>query len=233
VSTSTQEESAGPMARAFSVALLMCLLISAPTSADPITVAFTVLGSPQDPINGTVTGSGSFSFDSSVVAPGATLFDGQNGLGATSIKFPWEDVHWNRSSADLYLLSFDSVGSLISWGFGGFAQGFNGVSAVLSPDVLVQSAWVGFPTTFFYTTSFGSAQVPPQIYVGSLKAWNIVPPQPIPEPASLALFGTGLVLCAKRRRATTRQRRLQECPQRSASRRAAERSTLVDCINHF
>jgi len=184
----------------------MCLLFSASTSADPITVAFTVLGSPQDPVNDTVTGSGTFSFDSSVAAPGATLFDGQNGLGATSITFLWDDVYWNRSSADLFLLSFDSAGNLISWGFGGFPQGFNGVNSGLSPDVLVHSAWVGFPPTFFYTTSFGSAQVPPQTYLGSLKDWNIVPPQPIPEPASLALFGTGVVLVATRLRAATRQR---------------------------
>lgn len=109
----------GAVTRAFSVALLMCFVCSAPASADPITVAFTVLGSPLDPINNTITSSGTVSFDSNVVHPGVTLFDGTNGLGATSITFPWDDVYWNRGRADLFLLSFDSDANLISWGFGG------------------------------------------------------------------------------------------------------------------
>src|SRR5262245_42462640 len=95
------------------VLAVLSLAFAAPAQAFVYSVVFTVQGSASDPVYGSATATGSFSFDSSLlpsVLPG-TAFNA-SGLGISAINFTWAGHTWSKADADAIALTFDGSGNL-------------------------------------------------------------------------------------------------------------------------
>ena len=163
----------------------------APAHAVLITVNFSVLADPADPVNAGQTANGSFSFDNRIIPSGGGNLLGSPGLGASSLTFTWDDHTWSRADADAWGLSFDSGGNLISWGIGGAPGRTSWISPLVYPDFILGpgvGAGIGPGDDFIYSTDHD----PPQaLYRGTLASWSVATSPSVPEPGTLFLLGLG------------------------------------------
>ena len=192
-----------------SLSLLVFLLVMLwpqSSAADPvttITVNFTIggadasraaLGAAVDPVYGTATTSGTFSFSSAIIPAGGGVLIRALGLPIESLSLAWAGVTWTRANAGVTDLRFGADGSLTGWALGGAPFGFNGITTDAGPDVYVVQP--SFPAVvpqccFNYTTASGG-----QIYSGRLLSVDVTQtpggnPSPTPEPGSLLLVASG------------------------------------------
>jgi hypothetical protein len=169
-----------------------------------ITVSFNVMGdneasggSPSDPVDGRRTGFGSFSIVATRPAGGGQLEDFTRGLHADSVAFTWAGTSWTRTTADVGRLIFDPHGTLVYWQLAGLPDGLVNITAGIAPDIYLD------PFAFLYTTRRASVS----LYEGSIlsAAVTITPtnapppssdPGSVPEPTSLALVASGVVVLA-------------------------------------
>lgn len=172
------------------LALLLLASLALPNRAHAyiITVNFTVLGDPADPLHGSDLSSGSFSFDSSLIPstlPG-TVFNSVNGLDATSLNFTWAGHTYSTADADLYALSFDSSGKVTGWALGGSVNGLTGILPSVNDFRMNAAGWI-------YTYP-GSAEIWGLGLPGSSLevTWTVDYGQ-APEPGSLALVAPALL----------------------------------------
>ena len=175
--------------------LLLCAVsIPNPAHAVLITVNFSVGGDPSDPVNGSLTGTGSFSFDSIIIpSGGGILFDNTTGLGLSALSFTWDGHTWSELDADAYNLGFNSGGNLVFWNIGGAPVNFAQLSALVYPDFVLAGAAGGGGGIFSYTTA-NSPDRGEGIYTGSVASWSIASaPPPVAEPGTLSLLGMGLL----------------------------------------
>jgi len=186
-----------------SVCVVACVLMcSTVANADTIRVDFVVTGdnavtefSPAvDPVHGNDIARGSFSFSSDLLLRPGVLTGGQNfieiadpdGFGADAISFSWDGIHWTRENADLFeLLLLPEDGSLTSATIG-----------TLGCFCLVE------PRTHFALSRFGFAysitELPGMLFSGRTTLFNIETEQssPTPEPSTLLLTGTAIMLAS-------------------------------------
>src|SRR5262245_24665597 len=175
------------------LSLLLMGLLSQAGQASQITVDFTVAADPEDLVNVGTTGTGTFSFDSSLIpAGGGSLFT-ERGLGATSIAFSWDGTSWTRANADLFALLFASDGTLLDWGLGG-EPGFTTISYSSFPDFMLSTQ--GFP--FLYSDDMTATRG--GLFAGQLANWSVEAAH-VSEPTSLMLLVLGVMtLCLRHRR---------------------------------
>jgi len=177
-------------------AMLVAAALLAPVSAlaVPITVDFTVTGTGATASNGSsmssyngyalgTLGSGSFTIDDSV----GNYSSFTVGLTPIVFQFDWLGVSFNESSAQLYVSGFLADGAFNYWqiGFAGADTcGLNCVSSVGCSDFYVTGS----------SPSNGVAavhQLGVDGFMTGTTAWNVR--ASVPEPATLALFGMGLL----------------------------------------
>ena len=141
------------------LALLAASLLPASTLAYPIKVEFTVLGDPTDPVNASLTGTGNFTFDSSVISLGLRP------QAVRDISFSWDGRTWTEADAGLMSFSFGPDSSLIGWAVGGDANTVGNMSSTEQDFALGLSG----PTLWFYYTTAGG----PIYWGGTVVAWDL------------------------------------------------------------
>ncbi|HSQ59058.1 MAG TPA: T9SS type A sorting domain-containing protein [Acidobacteriota bacterium] len=156
--------------------------LPAGATAFPYFIDFTVKGDrpgqPTDPVNGSLTSYGFFSFDSSLIPPGGGDLWGEVrngprgteilGLGATSLQFTWDSHTWTTEDADLFQIHFDTNGNCLVWSIGGNTVALNIISAGSYPDFWVTGARGGMD--FKYSTANSLRLF--RIFDGTLTAWR-------------------------------------------------------------
>ena len=174
--------------------LLLAGIVLAPLSAfaSPVKVDFTVTsqfaldGSPTyDGWGAGVVGSGSFTFDDSV----GNFWDAYNpGFAISGLNFTWLGITWTSADAQLYRAEFDASGNLTGWGFGSPATCGPGCSSTPgATDFYVDGSTAPL-------ARYGSAV---QHHLGvdgwmfGTVSWTAT--RDVPEPATLGLFGLGLL----------------------------------------
>ena len=173
------------------LALVTVILTARIGSADPVRVSFTAHPAANDPVN-TGPSTGTFTFDSSLVVPGALVSDAANGL-ATDVSFFWGSTLFDITTADLIEMRFDAAGALEFWHLGGRAASLT--SWVSQPGEQVVddfSISPGGPGRSFFYTLQGRA--------GTFQGRVTADPAPVPEPATWLLLGSGAVALLRRRR---------------------------------
>lgn len=186
----------------FGMAAALLTLVPLPAAADPVrlTVLFSVAGDPRDADFGSATSSGSFSI-LTTLGPGQEGFDLVNGLDADAVAFAWAGATWNADNADVLVLGFDAAGNVTRWSLDGIVPGdAGGMNFVLSPDFTVACGTCTTGRAGFSYTTPRSAEL--GIFSGSVTSFSmhLSAPDPVPEPMSLLLVGTGLAGLAARRR---------------------------------
>ena len=193
---------------ALSVVLVLAMGAISTTSADPITVHFTVFpGSCSfacgpvvgDPVN-TKSSVGTFTFDSSVIPPGGGDVVNFNPGLASSISFHWSSTLWTQATATLSELSFNEEGDLQAFRMGagrGVDVGgitFDPVSEIID-DFFLSEQGIGY-------TNRGLAGV-----LSGRVVSGIPSPAATPEPGTMLLVASGLTFFAKRARSLARSKR--------------------------
>ena len=165
-------------------------------AADPvrITVEFTVTGDPLDPDFASATGAGSFSIVAVPPVGGGLLADNTNGLAADVFQFSWAGTTWSTADADVIHLRFDDEGTMTAWNAGAALTGLPAVSFARFPDFIVGSCGFCPESTFVYTTP---RSLELGIFGGQVTRVGVtqssVDPDPIPEPMSMILVGSGML----------------------------------------
>jgi len=143
---------------------------------------------------------GTWSFDSSLAAPGAIFEDVYAGRPLDSFSFSWLGQPWNTGNSRLARIEFDEAGQLRSWTIGGTAVS-GGCADVGYLDC------VGTPSAFA-DFSLTGVRLEPGLPPPALTAVGVLPgmdsfaeavgvfavrSRNVPEPATLSLFGIALL----------------------------------------
>jgi hypothetical protein len=189
------------------LAVVSGLVVPTAARAVLITVDFTVLASPFDPVLSGQTANGAFSFNSSLIPAGGGDVGNNTGLGLTAFSLTWNGHSWSTADADALLLSFDAAGSLTEWLVGGAPNGINTIGAGPVPDIGLTAFLPGvipipgFAGQFDYTTENSPTY---GIFSGRITSWSVATAAtPTAEPGTLSLLGLGLLplgLIRKRRK---------------------------------
>jgi hypothetical protein len=162
------------------------LFAAAPmSSAEPITIRFTLIPDPADRIN-LDPSHGTFTFDSSIIpAGGGEVMDDAARL-ASDISFRWGSTMWTEENAGVVFLRFLPSGQVHDFRFGGAP---NGVLAIFHTpiddfwgnSVVMNYTLLGQAHEHFFTALVSSPDIP------------------VPEPATFLLFGAGAAYLVRRR----------------------------------
>jgi hypothetical protein len=155
----------------FVASTALALLLGCQAQAASITYVFTVTAT-QGPLNG-VTSTGTFTFDTSAITPGATNSDPAL---LTDLDFVWDGITYDEITANTGYLTFDGAGVLTSATFGNFCS--PGTCQV-TPGL--EQWWVG-GTAFDYSVSGATVG-----YAGTVTMSQT------PEPASILLMLSSMV----------------------------------------
>ena len=121
-------------------------------SADPMTVHFTLVPDPADPVNfGPSTGT--FTYDSSVIPASGGMVIDDSGRLASEISFEWGSTSWTEANAGVIVLDFDRSGGLRHFRMGGAPNGLNAVHFI--PEI-VDDFWLTSP--YISYTLLGQAE---------------------------------------------------------------------------
>ena len=171
--------------RILGLLVLVLLVDSGALQAATITYDFLVDGGDSGPLAG-VTASGFFSFDDSIVPPGAGIVGEADLL--SDLEFTWNGISYDETTANTGDLTFDATGALVTGTFGSdCGAGFCGAG------ISDTNSWfVGLADEFVYDAGGERLFFGPTSF--SLRS--------VPEPDTLALLGLGLLgLGVTRRRA--------------------------------
>lgn len=171
------------------VSLLSFALVPAPAQAVLITVQFTVARGPGDS-GSPPTGSGSFSFDDSLIPPEGGDLVIISGIPISSASFNWAGTSWTTANSAVDVLHFSSSGELLGFRY----RGGSTAGVVDNPDFLVRRFpdGSGLANTFEYR--YGG-----RFYTGSFLSWS-TDQGSAPEPAAWWLFATACLGMAVSRR---------------------------------
>jgi hypothetical protein len=190
-----------PMFGVLGVAVLLGAINATPAAATPITINFSVKGSASDPLYGANTASGYFTFDQDIIAPNV-LYQASgptDGLNVIDAAFSWGDGSYTETDLKLSYLYRSFSGSQFLWTIGAAPSGYGGVSSNQSPDFYLSlTSFTNPSSSYFVYSTPGNHQY---IVTGGITSVSYgPPPSPVPEPASLAMLGTGLATVIVRRR---------------------------------
>lgn len=165
---------------------LVFLIPAAPmSSAEPITVRFTVVPDPTDPVN-LAPSNGTFTFDSGLIPAGGGFVFDDNGELASGIAFHWGSTSWTDANAGVVALRFDPNGGLRHFRMAGAPNGLLGIYHTPEDDFWLTSPLMGYRL-------FG------QQFDGFYLARVTSPDVAVPEPGTLFMLGTGALYLVRRR----------------------------------
>lgn len=140
---------------------------------------------------GAGTYAGTFSYDSSVIHPGAKVVGGTL-LSALDFTFYWQNganvstKHYDLTNTSSQYLEFNAAGDLTSWEFGTLcykcAWGFGG-----------SNTWRITDTDFLYSVIPPRGQSIAKRYTGTAD-FALIPTASVPEPSALGMLGLGVLL---------------------------------------
>ena len=167
------------------VALVFLIPAALTSSAEPITVRFTVIPDPTDPVN-LRPSDGTFTFDSGLIPEGGGFVMDDTGQLASDIAFDWGSTSWTEANAGVVALRFDQNGGLRHFRMAGATNGLLGIYHTPEDDFWLTSPLMGYRL-------FG------QQFDGFYLARVTSPDVAVPEPGSLFMLGTGAVYLLRRR----------------------------------
>ena len=190
------------------VLALAAVFVTTPAQAILYTVNFTVNAGFAG------SGSGSFSFDGSIILPGGTVgsllgtddFSSDSNVTLTHPTIPaFGTQTWSSVNSGVGYLVFDSSGNLTEWQMGGNPEGI-GSDPALSPllDFRIQSLSSEETASTKWSPAADASNVSGPL-ASNIVVWSITSSGSASEPGSLALLGFGLAgILATGRRVTRR-----------------------------
>jgi hypothetical protein len=171
--------------------LVVLVAFATVSSADSVTVRFTVFPDPSDPVN-LAQLDASFTFDSSLIpAHGGIVEDRTGQLASAITPFTWGNTLWTTANASVWSLSFDANGGLTDFNLGGAPSGFDAISFVGADDFVIRVPVSGYTL----------AAVPGERI---FNARTISPDLVTPEPGTLLLLASGIAALVAGRRKSDR-----------------------------
>jgi hypothetical protein len=132
------------------------------------------------------TATGTFSYDTSSIIPGGT--NSATGL-LTALNFTWDGIHYDKTTANTGLLSFDAAGQLTAAAFGTNCNAGGCTTGVGSEDMWDFDNFHLPPNLDFFYAVPGAPALGSGTGTFSFVA---AAPAAAPEPSAFALLGVGL-----------------------------------------